>query len=326
PFDQEAYDEWSKWVETDRILKGNKKDNFWEMGATGPCGPCSEIHVDCRSKEERDEFDGKNLVNEDHPQVIEIWNNVFMEFNRLTDGSLKELPEKHVDTGMGFERLVRVLQQKKSNYDTDVFSGTIGAIEEICGINYQGGDGRQDSAFRVLADHIRAVSFAIADGQLPSNSGAGYVIRRILRRAVRYYYSYLQSGDALLYRLVPILSEQFEDVFPELSKQKDFVAKVVREEEESFLKTLEKGLRKIDEVIRQSKDEAIINGQVAFELYDTFGFPIDLTRLIAGENDFTVDEVGFAEEMQKQKDRSRVATAIDAGDWVVLREGSESHF
>lgn len=326
PFDQEAYDEWSKWVETDRILKGNKKDNFWEMGATGPCGPCSEIHVDCRSKEERDEFDGKNLVNEDHPQVIEIWNNVFMEFNRLTDGSLKELPEKHVDTGMGFERLVRVLQQKKSNYDTDVFSGTIGAIEEICGINYQGGDGRQDIAFRVLADHIRAVSFAIADGQLPSNSGAGYVIRRILRRAVRYYYSYLQSGDALLYRLVPILSEQFEDVFPELSKQKDFVAKVVREEEESFLKTLEKGLRKIDEVIRQSKDEAIINGQVAFELYDTFGFPIDLTRLIAGENDFTVDEVGFAEEMQKQKDRSRVATAIDAGDWVVLREGSESHF
>lgn len=326
PFDQDAYDEWSKWVETDRILKGNKKDNFWEMGDTGPCGPCSEIHIDCRSKTEREEFDGRNLVNEDHPQVIEIWNNVFMEFNRLKDGRLQELPEKHVDTGMGFERLVRVLQQKKSNYDTDVFSGTIDAIEKICGMGYQGSDSREDIAFRVLADHIRAVSFAIADGQLPSNSGAGYVIRRILRRAVRYYYSYLGSEDALLYRLVPVLSEQFEDVFPELSNQQEFVAKVMREEEESFLKTLEKGLRKIDEVIRQSQGGAVVNGQVAFELYDTFGFPIDLTRLIASENNFTVDEEGFGQEMQKQKNRSRAATSIDTGDWVILKESTGSQF
>lgn len=326
PFDQEAYDEWLKWIDPERVLKGNKKDNFWEMGETGPCGPCSEIHVDCRSKEEREEFDGRNLVNEDHPQVIEIWNNVFMEFNRLKDGSLQELPQKHVDTGMGFERLVRVLQQKNSNYDTDVFSGTIEAIEKICDIGYQGGDSREDIAFRVLADHIRAVSFAIADGQLPSNTGAGYVIRRILRRAVRYYYSYLQSEYALLYRLVPLLSDQFKEVFPELDKQRDFVAKVIREEEETFLKTLEKGLKKIDEVIRHSKEKTIIDGQTAFELYDTFGFPIDLTRLIASEKGFSVDEGGFEREMQKQKERSRAATAIDTDDWVVLREGGRGEF
>lgn len=326
PFDQEAYDEWLKWVDPERVLKGNKKDNFWEMGETGPCGPCSEIHVDCRSKEEREEFDGRNLVNEDHPQVIEIWNNVFMEFNRLKDGSLQELPQKHVDTGMGFERLVRVLQRKNSNYDTDVFSGTIEAIEKICDIGYQGGDSREDIAFRVLADHIRAVSFAIADGQLPSNTGAGYVIRRILRRAVRYYYSYLQSEDALLYRLVPLLSDQFKEVFPELDKQRDFVAKVIREEEEAFLKTLEKGLKKIDEVIRQSKEKTIIDGQTAFELYDTFGFPVDLIRLIASEKGFSVDESGFEREMQKQKERSRAATAIDTDDWVVLREGGRGEF
>src|SRR5690606_31253009 len=225
PFDQEAYDEWLKWVDKDRILKGNKKDNFWEMGDTGPCGPCSEIHIDCRSEAERQDIDGKDLVNADHPQVIEIWNNVFMEYNRLKDGSLQVLPAKHVDTGMGFERLVRVLQNKQSNYGTDVFTGTIQEIEKIAGKKYDGSDSKEAVAFRVLSDHIRAVAFAIADGQLPSNTGAGYVIRRILRRAVRSYYSYLHVEEALLHKLVPVLSAQFESVFPELNLQTDFVSK-----------------------------------------------------------------------------------------------------
>ncbi len=325
PFDQEAYDEWLKWIDKDRILKGNKKDNFWEMGDTGPCGPCSEIHIDCRSESERKEVAGEDLVNADHPQVIEIWNNVFMEYNRLKDGSLQVLPAKHVDTGMGFERLVRVLQNKQSNYDTDVFTGTIQEIEKIAGKKYDGSDSKEAVAFRVLSDHIRAVAFAIADGQLPSNTGAGYVIRRILRRAVRYYYSYLHVEEALLHKLIPVLSSQFESVFPELNLQMDFVSKVIKEEEESFLKTLEKGLKKMDDIVRNPQQDRVIVGKNAFELYDTFGFPIDLIRLIAGENNFTVDEEGFEAEMHKQKNRSRAATTVDTEDWIVLsaKDGSD---
>lgn len=324
-FDQEAYDEWLKWISPDRILRGNKKDNFWEMGDTGPCGPCSEIHIDCRPETERNAVSGKDLVNADHPQVIEIWNNVFMQFNRLKDGSLQSLPAKHVDTGLGFERLVRVLQNKSSNYDTDVFSGTILEIERITNKKYDGSDGKQAVAFRVLADHIRAVAFAIADGQLPSNTGAGYVIRRILRRAVRYYYSYLNFEEALLFRLVPLLAAQFDEVFPELIQQQDFVAKVIKEEEEAFLRTLEKGLKKMDEIIQGAASEGI-SGKQAFELYDTFGFPFDLIRLIADENKVQVDDKGFAAEMQMQKSRSRAATAVDTDDWVMLSEVEGSEF
>ncbi|MBL7706990.1 MAG: alanine--tRNA ligase [Taibaiella sp.] len=318
-FDQEAYDEWKKWIAEDRILKGNKKDNFWEMGDTGPCGPCSEIHVDCRSDEERKAIDGASLVNADHPQVIEIWNNVFMEFSRLKDGSLEKLPAQHVDTGMGFERLVRVLQGKQSNYDTDIFTGTIAAIEKITGKKYDASDSKEAIAFRVLSDHIRAISFTTADGQLPSNTGAGYVIRRILRRAVRYYYSALDYKQPLLFQLVPVLAAQFENVFPELKQQEDFVTKVIKEEEDSFLRTLEKGLKKIDDVIRQSNGQTI-NGKEAFELLDTYGFPIDLTRLIAFENNLSVDEAAFEAEMKQQKDRSRIATTIDAGDWTIVND------
>ncbi|MEP6513612.1 MAG: alanine--tRNA ligase, partial [Parafilimonas sp.] len=296
------------------------KDNFWEMGDTGPCGPCTEIHVDSRTDEERNAVDGKTLVNKDHPQVIEIWNVVFIQFNRLKDGSLEPLPAKHVDTGMGFERLVRVLQGTQSNYDTDVFTGIIAETEKITNKKYDYSDSKEAIAFRVLADHIRAISFTIADGQLPSNTGAAYVIRRILRRAVRYYYSYLNYKQPLLFQLVPVVSKQFENVFPELQKQVDFVSKVIMEEEESFLRTLEKGLKKIDEIISvvSKQPGKRMNGTEVFELYDTYGFPIDLTRLIAAENNLTVDEEGFKKEMEQQKKRSRVATAIDAEDWVVL--------
>jgi alanyl-tRNA synthetase len=326
PKDEEAIAEWKKYVATDRIVMGNKKDNFWEMGDTGPCGPCTEIHVDCRTDEERRTVAGKTLVNKDHPQVIEIWNNVFIQFNRKKDGSLEELPAKHVDTGMGLERLVRVLQEKQSNYDTDVFSGTITAIGKIVNKTYKANDSKESIAFRVLSDHIRAISFTIADGQLPSNTGAGYVVRRILRRAVRYYYSYLDYKQPLLYQLLPVIAKQFENVFPELIKQADFVGKVIREEEESFLRTLDKGLKKIDEIIERSKGSMIIDGVAAFELYDTFGFPIDLTRLIAIENDLSVDEPGFEGEMKKQKDRSRAATAMDTEDWVLVNDIDSSKF
>jgi alanyl-tRNA synthetase len=320
PTDEEAASEWKKWIAEDRILLGKKKDNFWEMGDTGPCGPCTEIHVDSRPDDERSQVDGKTLVNADHPQVIEIWNNVFIQFNRLKDGSLQQLPARHVDTGMGFERLVRVLQGKNSNYDTDVFSGTIRKIEEITGVPYKGTEtGKMDIAFRVNADHIRAIAFTIADGQLPSNTGAGYVIRRILRRAVRYYYSYLNYQQPLLYQLVPVLSSQFEHVFPELTQQQQFVAKVIREEEEAFLRTLEKGLKRIEDIITNSKD--VIAGREAFELYDTYGFPFDLTRLIAAERGLAIDEESFTKEMQQQKERSRAATALDTEDWVVVGEG-----
>ncbi|MGV3530686.1 MAG: alanine--tRNA ligase [Flavisolibacter sp.] len=320
PKDEEAAAEWKKWIAEERILLGNKKDNFWEMGDTGPCGPCTEIHVDTRPDEEREKVDGKTLVNADDPNVIEIWNNVFIQFNRLKDGSLQPLPAKHVDTGMGFERLVRVLQQKTSNYDTDVFSGTIQKTEEITGKKYSGSDSKTDVAFRVLADHIRAIGFTIADGQLPSNTGAGYVIRRILRRAVRYYYSYLDYQQPLLHQLLPVIADQFNHVFPELKKQEAFVSKVIREEEEAFLITLEKGLKRIEDIFASSGNQ--ISGKDAFELYDTYGFPLDLTRLIAAEKNVAVDETGFDAEMQKQKERSRAATAIDTEDWQVLNEGN----
>ncbi len=328
PMDQEAYDFWKKHIAEDRILLGSKKDNFWEMGDTGPCGPCTEVHVDCRTAEEKAARPGRELVNADHPQVIEIWNNVFMQFNRLKDRTLAPLPARHVDTGMGFERLVRVLQGKQSNYDTDVFTGTIAVIEQLTGNTYGYSDSRPDIAFRVLADHIRAIGFTIADGQLPSNTGAGYVIRRILRRAVRYYYTYLGYKKPLLHQLMPTLAQQFRDVFPELHRQEDLVCRVVKEEEEAFLRTLEKGLRKIDDIITDTRNANTteINGKAAFELYDTYGFPIDLTRLIGSEQGLSVDEPAFKAEMEQQKTRSRAATALDTGDWVILREGPASAF
>jgi len=354
PFDHEAYDEWKKWTTEDRILKGNKKDNFWEMGDTGPCGPCSEIHVDCRSDEERKAVDGATLVNADHPQVIEIWNNVFMQFNRLKDGSLQPLPATHVDTGMGFERLVRVLQGKTSNYDTDVFTGTIKLTEQITGKQYDFSDSKQAVAFRVLADHIRAIAFTIADGQLPSSNGAGYVIRRILRRAVRYYYSYLDYKTPLLFRLLPHIADQFEQVFPELFLQKDFVTRVIKEEEEGFLRTLGSGIALFNSFIENGEKKhteisdkslmldikasngkvysginhgtKVLYGEFAFELNDTYGFPIDLTELLAKEVGWEVDMNTFLQHLQQQKDRSRAATAIDTEDWVTVNEIDRSTF
>ncbi len=319
-----ALKKWKEFLPEDHIVYGNKKDNFWEMGDTGPCGPCSEIHVDCRTEEEIKLVPGRDLVNKDHPQVIEIWNNVFIQYNRKKDGSLELLPATHVDTGMGFERLVRVIQKKESNYDTDVFSGTIEKTENIVAKKYTNGDDKVSIAFRVLADHIRAISFCIADGQLPSNTGAGYVIRRILRRAVRYYYSYLDYKQPLLHQLLPVIATQFENVFPELSAQQEFVARVIKEEEESFLKTLDKGLKKMDDIIANASSSKTINGEAAFELLDTFGFPIDLTRLIAQENNLTVDDAGFDAALKQQKDRSRAATAMDTEDWQIVKEGNVS--
>ncbi|HMH32196.1 MAG TPA: alanine--tRNA ligase [Puia sp.] len=327
PKDEEAYAEWKKWIPENRILMGNKKDNFWEMGDMGPCGPCTEIHVDLRSDEnEIKKTDARILVNADHPQVIEIWNIVFIQYNRLKDGSLESLPSKHVDTGMGLERLTRVIQQKNSNYDTDLFTGTIAAVEKLAGQPYENTGSRKDIAFRVIADHVRAIAFTIADGQLPGNTGAGYVIRRILRRAVRYYYSYLDHKQPLLYELIPLIATQFEAVFPELQKQAGFVSKVVKEEEEGFLRTLDKGLKRIDDIIKSPGSSKIIPGRDAFELFDTYGFPLDLTRLIALENKLEVDETGFEQELEKQKQRSRAATAIDTEDWIVLKENPLTEF
>ena len=326
PASKIALANWKKLLPDDHIVFGNKKDNFWEMGDTGPCGPCSEIHVDCRSDKERAELPGNLLVNQDHPQVIEIWNNVFIQYNRLKDGTLEPLAATHVDTGMGLERLVRVLQGKQSNYDTDLFTGTIAETEKLTGVKYEGSDSRKDIAFRVIADHIRAIGFTIADGQLPSNTGAGYVIRRILRRAVRYAYTYLNCKSPLLYQLMPQLGEQFEHVFPELHKQMDFVSRVVREEEESFLNTLGKGLKKMEEISNNAAASGVIDGFAAFELFDTFGFPVDLTRLIADENGLKVDEAGFEKEMQLQKTRSRAATSLDTGDWVIVNDVPEEGF
>ena len=329
PKDQEAYEIWKQFISEDRILLGNKKDNFWEMGETGPCGPCSEIHVDMRPEAERKKIAGSSLVNQDDPQVIEIWNNVFMQYNRLKNGSLEKLPNQHVDTGMGLERLVRVIQNKTSNYDTDVFQPLIQYISEQSRISYVGASNPGDDtwgaavAMRVMSDHIRAICFCIADGTLPSNNKAGYVVRRILRRAVRYAYTFLNLKDPFLNKLVPILADQFDGVFPELKKQQDFVQKVVLEEEVSFLRTLATGIQRFE---RFETSDKLIKGDFAFELYDTFGFPIDLTELMAREKGWTVDMEGFESELQQQKQRSRAATAIDTGDWVVANEGDEVEF
>ena len=319
-FDQEAYDIWKDRIAEDRILRGNKKDNFWEMGDTGPCGPCSEIHIDIRSDEQRSKVDGRTLVNNDHPQVVEIWNNVFMQFERRADGSLLPLAAKHVDTGMGFERLCMALQGVQSNYDTDVFTPLISKVETISGKKYERSDEKRDVAMRVIADHVRAVSFAIADGQLPSSGGAGYVIRRILRRAIRYGYSFLGLKEPFICQLVPVLAEEMGDFFPEIKSGQSLVSKVIREEEESFLRTLDKGIQLLEEIIRKTTGD-VIEGKVVFELYDTFGFPADLTALIAGEGKKRIDTVGFEAELQKQKDRSRAATKLETEDWVVLAEG-----
>jgi len=329
PKDQEAYDIWKQYISEDRILLGNKKDNFWEMGETGPCGPCSEIHVDMRTESERKKVDGGTLVNQDDPQVIEIWNNVFMQYNRLKNGSLEKLPNQHVDTGMGLERLVRVIQNKTSNYDSDVFQPLIQFISEQSRIPYNGNSNPGEEgwgsavAMRVMSDHIRAICFCIADGTLPSNNKAGYVVRRILRRAVRYAYTFLDLKEPFLNKLVPILADQFDGVFSELKKQQDFVQKVVLEEELSFLRTLATGIQRFE---RFETNDKLIKGDFAFELYDTFGFPIDLTELMAREKGWTVDMDGFEAELQQQKQRSRAATVIDTGDWVIANEGDEVEF
>lgn len=327
PMDEESIEIWKKYIDHDRILLAGKKDNFWEMGDIGPCGPCSEIHVDLRSKEERQVVDGKDLVNEDHPQVIEIWNNVFMEYNRMANGSLVPLPEKHVDTGMGLERLAMALQGKQSNYDTDLFQSLIKFIEKESGREY-GVKEETDIALRVIADHIRAISFSIADGQLPSNTGAGYVIRRILRRAVRYGYQTLEMKEPFLYKLAAVLADEMGDHFQELRNQLQLIQKVVREEEQSFFRTLDQGIKRIEAVVAKCKQEQtkVIDGAVAFELYDTYGFPIDLTSLIARENDLSVDEAGFEAELNKQKERSRAATAIETDDWVILSDDTVEEF
>jgi alanyl-tRNA synthetase len=367
PVDTDAEDLWKQHISADRILHGNKKDNFWEMGEQGPCGPCSEIHIDLRTDEEVKKKAGKELVNSDHPQVVEIWNLVFMEFNRKADGSLEKLPAQHVDTGMGFERLCMAIQKKTSNYDTDVFRPLIDFIALHANVKYgetnslSSGEGRgevkKDIAIRVIADHIRAVSFAICDGQLPSNTGAGYVIRRILRRAVRYGFSYLNFKEPFMYRLVPLLALQLKDVFPELHKQEDYVTRVVHEEEISFLRTLEKGIKRFEEVL-PIKDEVIdmqevvaavtldkmydamdtrdikfkisetgiVPGYFAFELYDTFGFPVDLTSLIARERGFKVNQQGFEEAMQKQKSRSKADATKETGDWILIGDDKKTEF
>lgn len=369
-FDTDAYNEWKKWIAEDRILKGNKKDNFWEMGDTGPCGPCSEIHIDLRSDEDRKAKDGKELVNDSHPQVIEIWNNVFMEFERKADGSLVKLAKQHVDTGMGFERLCVAIQKKTSNYDTDIFQPTIQWLAKRSNIAYKGSDEKTDVAMRVIADHIRAISFTIADGQLPSNGGAGYVIRRILRRAVRYGYSYLGFDTPFLNELVPLIANQFAEVFPELKAQEGFVANVIKEEESSFLRTLANGIKRIDFLVRMFRNlhnrrimehlggpvvefpvlltkelllqqnfadakigaalseigSPIFEGKDAFELFDTYGFPLDLTRLIASEHGLIVDEDGFNKEMAAQKDRGRKDAATEQTDWNEVSEAGKTEF
>lgn len=324
--DNEAVNYWKKWIPEDRILYFDRKDNFWEMGEIGPCGPCSEIHIDLRDDEERQKVDGKSLVNADHPQVIEIWNLVFIQFNRKADGSLEPLPAKHIDTGMGFERLCMAIQNKKSNYDTDVFTPFIEFLEKESGIKYNFSydlSAKSDIAMRVVVDHIRAVSFTIADGQLPDSGGAGYVIRRILRRAVRYYYSFLNVKEPLLYKLVPLLADRFQNVFPELKAQEGQIVKIIQAEEKAFLNTLEVGIRRFENL--EVKD-GVVNGNNAFELLDTFGFPIDLTRLMATEKGWTVDEKGFESAMQVQKEQSRADAKKEVGDWVVLQKQSDPTF
>lgn len=325
--DQEAYDIWTKYLPEEQILKGSKKDNFWEMGDTGPCGPCSEVHIDIRSESERQAIPGAELVNKDHPQVIEIWNLVFMQFNRKADKTLHALPSKHVDTGMGFERLCMVLQGKQSNYDTDVFQPIIQSLAKMAGKEY-GKNKKEDIAMRVMSDHLRAIVFSIADGQLPSNNKAGYVIRRILRRAVRYGYTYLGFNEPVLCNLLPVLIETMGDAFPEIVKQQELIAKVIKEEEQSFLRTLATGIRMLDQIIEKTKaqDYKVINGATAFELYDTYGFPLDLTELILKEYDLVVNRREFEHEMQAQKDRSRTATKITTDDWVELHADDKEEF
>jgi len=330
PFDQEAFDIWKTLIAEDRILLGNKKDNFWEMGDQGPCGPCSEIHVDIRSPEEKAKISGRDLVNNDHPHVVEIWNNVFMEFNRKADGSLEKLPAQHVDTGMGFERLCMVLQGVQSNYDTDVFSPLIEKIEKITGAKYtiKAKDDEEEKiniAIRVIADHVRAVAFAIADGQLPSNTGAGYVIRRILRRAIRYGFTFLNTKEPFIYQLAQVLADQMGDSFPEIRSQQNLVQNVIREEEASFLRTLDQGLQLLENVISDTKEKTV-SGQKAFELYDTFGFPIDLTALILRERNYELDEKGFENAMFEQKTRSRAASEVSTDDWTILVPGNTESF
>ncbi|MCB0425098.1 MAG: alanine--tRNA ligase, partial [Mangrovimonas sp.] len=324
PMDQEAFNLWKEIVSEDRILLGNKKDNFWEMGDQGPCGPCSEIHVDIRSAEEKAKISGRELVNKDHPQVVEIWNLVFMQYNRKANGSLEPLPAKHIDTGMGFERLCMVLQGVQSNYDTDVFTPIIREIETITDKTY-GKDDKVDVAIRVISDHVRAVAFSIADGQLPSNSGAGYVIRRILRRAIRYGFTFLEKKEPFIYRLVEVLSEKMGEAFPEMKSQKQLIENVIKEEEHSFLKTLDQGLLLLNGIMEASKTKTI-TGEKAFELYDTYGFPKDLTSLILREKGYALDEAGFEVEMQKQKERSRAASEVSTQDWVILASDVEEEF
>ncbi len=325
--DDEAAGIWAKHLPAERIINGNKHDNFWEMGDQGPCGPCSEIHIDIRSDEERKAVDGLTLVNQSHPQVIEIWNLVFMQYNRKADGSLEPLPKRVIDTGMGFERLCMAMQGKTSNYDTDIFTPMIQAIATLTGIEY-GADQKSDVAMRVIADHIRTIAFAITDGQLPSNAKAGYVIRRILRRAVRYGYTFLGRREAFMYSLLPVLIETMGDAYPELIAGRELIAKVMREEEESFLRTLETGIRLLDKQIEEAKKagKTVLDGHDAFVLYDTYGFPLDLTALILTEQGLSVDEAGFDKAMQEQKERARNAAAIDAGDWQVVNEGSAVRF
>jgi alanyl-tRNA synthetase len=332
PFDQEAFDIWKQFVSEDRIILGNKKDNFWEMGDQGPCGPCSEIHIDLRTDAERAEVSGFSLVNADHPQVVEIWNNVFMEFNRKADGSLEKLPAQHVDTGMGFERLCMAMQNVTSNYDTDVFTPLIEKVEQITGLKYvpnsvtpSAVEEKTNIAIRVVVDHVRAVAFAIADGQLPSNTGAGYVIRRILRRAIRYGFTFLGTKEPFIYQLVAVLADQMGEFFPEIKKQQTLVTNVIREEEASFLRTLDQGLQLLENVMAETKGKEVA-GTKAFELYDTFGFPIDLTALILRERGFSLDEAGFDKAMQEQKTRSRAASEVSTDDWKILVDGNTESF
>lgn len=326
-FDQEAFDQWKQFIDESRILNGNKEDNFWEMGETGPCGPCSELHIDLRSAEDRAKVPGKDLVNQDHPQVIEVWNLVFMQFDRKSDGHLENLPLNHIDTGMGFERLAMALQGKTSNYDTDVFMPLIDFVANKAGVKY-GEKEETDIALRVVVDHIRAIAFAIADDQLPSNNKAGYVIRRILRRAVRYGYTFLNLNEPFLHELVPVLAGQYKGFFDELESQKDLIAKVIREEEASFLRTLENGLKRLDQIKKRLKKagETTIQGQEVFELYDTFGFPLDLTALIARENNLTIDEAGFDTAMNAQKKRSKADAVSEKGDWISVNDDAVVEF
>ncbi|MGN1213785.1 MAG: alanine--tRNA ligase, partial [Bacteroidaceae bacterium] len=326
--DDEAAGYWEKYLPKDHIINGNKHDNFWEMGDTGPCGPCSEIHIDLRDEAEKAKIPGAQLVNKDNPQVIEIWNIVFMQYSRKADHSLEPLPAKVIDTGMGFERLCMALQGKQSNYDTDVFQPLIKNICQLSGRKY-GDDNMQDVAMRVVADHVRAIAFSIADGQLPSNAKAGYVIRRILRRAVRYGYTFLGFQEAFMYKLLPTLISEMGDAYPELEAQKNLIAKVMKEEEDSFLRTLATGISLLDGVIKETKEKGLteIDGVKAFTLFDTFGFPLDLTQLICGEHGLTVDCKTFDDEMQKQKERARNAAAVETSDWIVLAQGeTQTHY